>query len=300
MRLDYQLLDVFTDRQFGGNQLAVFLDPPPQLPSATMQRIARELNLSEVTFLFPPADSANDYRLRIFTPLAELPFAGHPSVGSAFALAQAGRLQLDRDGGTVVFEEGVGPIALTIETDAAGKPSQVWMRQPKPQFLDIRQDRREIAEMLSLAESDLAPAPLQALSSGLPFLFVPLVSLAAVERAHLQLDAWQKLVAGSPAQNVFITTSETIYATSSAHSRMFAPALGLGEDPATGSASGPLGVYLLKYGMAQGDEMWVEQGFEMGRASMIGIRIERDANGISGVAVGGSCVRMGFGALLLD
>ena len=173
------------------------------------------------------------------------------------------------------------------------------MRQPVPQFLDILPDRRAIAEMLSLSESDLAPAPLQVLSSGLPFLFVPLLSLAAVERAHLKLDSWQTLVAGSPAQNVFITTSETVYPSSSAHSRMFAPALGVSEDPATGSASGPLGAYLLQYDMAQGDEMVVEQGFEMGRASLIGIRVERDAGEISGVAVGGRCVRMGFGTLLL-
>ena len=117
MRLNYHLIDVFTDRQFGGNQLAVFPDPPPELPATTMQNIAKELNLSETTFVFPPPDAAADFRLRIFTPAAELPMAGHPTVGSAYLLARLGALGRIADAQTIVFQEGVGPIAVTVRAD---------------------------------------------------------------------------------------------------------------------------------------------------------------------------------------
>ena len=301
MRLDYHLLDVFSERQFGGNQLAVFLDPPEDLPQSVMQQIARELNLSEVTFLFPPADPAHDYRLRIFSPVAELPMAGHPTVGSAYALARLGRLAGAQAKNEIVFEEGVGPITVAIDADEDGQAREIWMRQPIPQFLDIIHNRRAIADMLSLAEDDLIEeAPLQVLSSGLPFLYVPLRSLAAMQRVQLKVDRWRDMLAGSAAENLFLTTTETVYESSAAHSRMFAPALGIGEDPATGSASGPLGAYLLRYGLAEADEMVSEQGFEMSRPSIIGIRIERCGADISGVAIGGRCAYMGFGALLID
>lgn len=301
MRLNYHLLDVFTDRRFGGNQLAVFLDPPHDLSHSTMQQIAQELNLSEVTFLFPPADRANDYRLRIFTPAAELPMAGHPTVGTAFSLAQLGKLGEIQGARTIIFEEGVGPISVTVEASGDGRPGAVWMRQPIPQFHDIIPDRRGIAAVLSLAEDDLVEsAPLQVASSGLPFLYVPVRSLDAIERIQLNRDKWLKLLAGSDAENVFVTTTETVCPGSTAHSRMFAPALGIGEDPATGSATGPLGAYLLKHGLAETNEMICEQGFEMGRPSIIDLRIERSGADIAGVEVGGQCVYMGYGALLLD
>ena len=301
MRLDYHLLDVFTDRQFGGNQLAVFLDPPQDLPKVMMQRIAQELNLSETTFLFPPVGSANDYRLRIFTPAAELPIAGHPTVGTAFALARLGRLDGAKGDGAIVFEEGVGPIAVTIEADEDGAPRDVWMRQPIPQFHDIIHDRQGIADMLSLAEADLLPgAPLQVVSSGLPFLYVPVRSLEAAGKAQLKYDRWRSVLAGSDAQNIFLMTTETVLDNATAHSRMFAPALGVSEDPATGSASGPLGAYLLKYGLSEADDMISEQGVEMGRPSIIRIRIERNGAAITGVVVGGRCAYMGYGSLLID
>lgn len=301
MRLDYHLLDVFTDRQFGGNPLAVFPQPPPDLPPTLMQQIAQELNLSETTFVLPPADPAHTCRLRIFTPAAELPMAGHPTVGTAYALAQLGRFGQLEAKTTLVFEEGVGPITVTVHADRQGKPGEVWMQQPIPQFGAVFHDRRAIAEMLSLDASDLrADAPLQVLSSGLPFLYVPVATLAKMVRIQLRVDRWEALLAGSDAQNVFVTTTETFEAESSAHSRMFAPALGVGEDPATGSASGPLAAYLLHYGLADSCDMIGEQGFEMGRPSFIRMRVERAGDDISGLAIGGSCVMLGCGALTLD
>ncbi len=301
MRLDYHLLDVFTDRQFGGNPLAVFPQPPPDLSPTLMQRIAQELNLSESTFVLPPADPANDSRLRIFTPLAELPMAGRPTVGAAYALASLGRVRTLKAQTTLVFELGVGPISVTIDADKQGIPDKVWMRQPIPQFGEVYHDRRAIAEMLSLQESDLrGDAPVQVLSSGLPFLYVPVAGLAAMARIQLRHDRWNALLAGSPAQNVFVTTTETIEPASSAHSRMFAPALGVAEDPATGSASGPLAAYLLRYGLADSSDMISEQGFEMGRPSIIHMRVERSGDDITSVAIGGNCVMMGSGTLTLD
>lgn len=301
MRLKYHLLDVFTDRQFGGNPLAVFTQPPPDLSPSVMQRIAQELNLSETTFVLPPADPAHHCRLRIFTPAAELPMAGHPTVGAAYALAHLGRLGPLEAQTTLVFEEGVGPIGVSIHADQNGRPGEVWMQQPIPQFGAIYHDRRAIAEMLSLAECDLrGDAPLQVLSSGLPFLYAPVATLAAMARIQLRQDRWRALLAGSDAQNVFITTTETVEADSTAHSRMFAPALGVGEDPATGSASGPLAAYLLKYGLADTCDMIGEQGFEMGRPSFIRMRVERSGGEICGVAIGGKCVIMGGGTLSLD
>ena len=297
MELRYHLLDVFTDKPFGGNQLAVFPDPPLDLSADTMQQIAKELNLSETTFVFPPDDPRHDFRVRIFTPAAELPMAGHPTIGTAWLLQHIGAVQSP---GRVVFEEGIGPIPVTLEDKAEGGIDKVWMRQMTPRFLDVIDDRRAVAQMLSLDESDLHDgAPIQAMSAGLPFLFVALKSLEAAERARLRHDRWEALLRGGAAEQVFITTAETQFPESSAHSRMFAPGLGISEDPATGSASGPLGVFLRRHGLADSDAMISEQGIEMGRPSFVHIRLERDGERISGVHVGGACVYMGHGALHL-
>lgn len=300
MRLNYHLVDVFTNRQFGGNQLAVFPEPPANLPTRIMQQIAAELNLSETTFIFPPADKANDYCLRIFTPATELPMAGHPTIGSAYLLARLGSLGLLEGEKTIVFEEGVGPIKVTVHADENGDPSAVWMRQPIPQFLDTYADREDLAEMLSLTTADIPDhLPAQVVSSGLPFLYIVLDSLDAMKRIRFRADKWSEHLAGTNAENVFVTTLETVNENSTAHSRMFAPALGISEDPATGSASGPLGAYLLKYGLAQASDMVSEQGFEMGRPSFIGIHIKSSGDCFSEVSVGGECAYLGYGTLVI-
>ena len=297
MELRYHLLDVFTDQAFGGNQLAAFADAPLDLTAGMMQRIAKELNLSETTFVFPPLDARHDFRLRIFTPAAELPMAGHPTIGSAWLLRHIGAIAA---AGSLVFEEGVGPVEVLLSRKEDGAPGKVWMRQVAPNFLDVFEDRRAVAEMLSLDESDLHDgAPAQVLSSGLPFLFVALKTLDAARRARLRPDRWQTLLRGGVAAGVFVTTTETQFAGSTAHSRMFAPGLGIAEDPATGSASGPLGAYLLRYGLAECDEMISEQGIEMGRTSFVHIRVERDGDGVKSARVGGDCVYMGHGALVI-
>ena len=150
MELNYHLLDVFTNQAFGGNQLAVFDTPPADLSKDIMQMIAKEMNLAEITFVFPPDDPDNDFRVRIFTPATEMPMAGHPTVGTGYLLAKVGKLGDINGEKVVTFEEGVGPIKVTVQADDDGSPSQILMRQPLPQFLDIYEDRQLIADMLSL------------------------------------------------------------------------------------------------------------------------------------------------------
>ncbi|MEO0563035.1 MAG: PhzF family phenazine biosynthesis protein, partial [Chloroflexota bacterium] len=264
----YHLVDVFTTTQFGGNPLAVF---PPQentLDDATMQRIANELNLSETVFVVPPTDAANTYRLRIFTPQVELPMAGHPTVGAAYVLAQAGFLDVP---GEIVFEEGVGPIPVALTSDEDGVRAE--MQQPEPTFGETFTDRAAIAELLSLDEADLLDGyPVQMLSAGVPFVYVPLASRDAVDRASLRMDIWPRYRESIP--HLFLFATETVSPDAAAYSRMFGPAMGIAEDPATGAASGPLGAYLVHYGLAQPGALISEQGYAMGRPSQVYIRIE--------------------------
>lgn len=279
--LSYYLLDVFTDMPFGGNQLAVFPSPPKDISTAHMQQIARELNLSETVFVFPAQDPANHARLRIFTPQMELPVAGHPTVGTGYLLHSLGVLpQL----GSYRLEEGVGIISIDLQADADGRV-RVQMQQPVPQFGAIFALRAVLAELLTLNEPDLLETPIQVVSSGVPFLFVPVRSLEAIRRVKVRLDLWERYLKNSPHPHLFVFTPEVQEAQSTVHSRMFAPAMGITEDPATGIASGPLGAYLLRYGMVtpeQARAMVSEQGIEMGRPSFIHIQIIGTPESIEG------------------
>lgn len=301
MELHYHLLDVFTNQAFGGNQLAVFTSPPADLQQATMQRIAKELNLAEITFVFPPDDPDNDFRVRIFTPATEMPMAGHPTVGTGYLLAHQGMLGEINGEKVVTFEEGVGPIKVTVKADDDGKPTQVLMRQPLPEFLDIHEDKQLIADMLSLGVDDLHPTvPVQVASTGVPFLYVVLNSLEAIAKATLRLDMWEKHLKGTNAEQVFVVTTETQYDGSTVHSRMFAPAFGIPEDPATGAASGPLGAFLVKYGLVPAGDIVSEQGIEMGRPSFINIHIGVNGDDFTDIVIGGECVYMGHGTLIIN
>ncbi len=297
-RARYLLVDVFTDRPFGGNQLAVFVEGD-RVPEALMQPIAREMNLSETTFVLPPRDAANTLALRIFTPLQELPMAGHPTVGSAFALAVDGRLGGETE---LRFEEGVGVIPVELEL-TGGRPAGAWMDQPLPEFGPVLEDRQAAARMLGLETADLADdLPLEVVSCGLPFLYVPLASLAAVERASLRMDLWWQLLDGFASSHVYLFSRETVDPAATVHARMFAPAAGVPEDPATGSASGPLACYLVRYGLAGDGErakVRCEQGLEIGRPSRIEVEVWRDGDAVRRVRVGGSCVLVGEGSLRL-
>jgi trans-2,3-dihydro-3-hydroxyanthranilate isomerase len=298
-RLHYHLVDVFTDRAFGGNPLAVVTNGRG-VSDETMQAIAKEFNLSETTFVLPPDDPRHDWRVRIFTPAHELPMAGHPTVGTAFVLAREHLIPRAGRESNILFEEGVGPVPVRVEFEDA-EPSFAEMSQPLPRFGPrLDEDRQAVARMLSLEESDLEPGlPVEVVSCGVPFLYVPLRSLDAAHRARPRVDLIERVANehGVPPE-VFVFTREVEHAGSTVHSRMFAPGMGITEDPATGAASGPLGCYLVRYGLVPGDpaaEIVSEQGIEMGRPSYIRIRIERQGDDLTAVRVGGQCHFMGEG-----
>ena len=301
-KLRYHLVDVFTERAFGGNQLAVCTDGR-DLSSELMQAIAKEFNLSETTFVLPPVDASNNYRVRIFTPSSELPMAGHPTVGTSFILARERMLEVGGDETAIKLEEGVGTIPVQLNFKD-GQPDLIWMQQPLPKFGPRLEDVRGVAEMLSIAPDDIEESlPIEVVSCGVPFLYVPLKSLQAARSIRFRLDVWEKLLGNLGVSEVFVFTKETELDGSSVHSRMFAPALGIREDPATGAASGPLGCYLVRHKVlptSQRSEFTSEQGIEMGRPSIIKIVIEQEAGEISRVRIGGHCVFMGEGHLEIE
>jgi trans-2,3-dihydro-3-hydroxyanthranilate isomerase len=297
-KLRYQLVDVFTDERFGGNPLAVFTNGRSVEPEV-MQRIAKELNLSETVFVLPPDDAANDWRLRIFTPGVELPMAGHPTVGTAFVLAREHLVDINAERTAIRLEEQVGMIPVEFAFQDDGR-LLVTMQQPLPTFGPEFTDRATIAEMLSLDVSALDDYPLQVVSCGVPFLFVPIKNLDAMHAIKLRLDIWERAVKGHAAQHIFTFSRQVEKAGSTVHSRMFAPAMGIAEDPATGAASGPLGCYLVKHNIVTDNPAAIisEQGVEMGRPSFIHIGIDRDKDGeISRVSVGGQSVYIGEGLI---
>lgn len=296
----YHLVDVFTEEPFGGNPLAVFPDGQ-EVPERCFQQIAKELNLSETTFVLPAREEGTDFHVRIFTPGGEVPMAGHPTIGTAFVLAREKRFPLSGETARVVFEEGVGAIPVDVQV-RQGAPGLITMEQPLPEFGPQFQDRAALAETLSLAEGDLAEGlPCQVVSCGLPFLFVPLRGMEAVKRARVRTELWENLLRNFAASGLFVFSMETDRPESTVHSRMFAPTFGIAEDPATGSASGPLGAYLVTQGLVRAEprvELIGEQGFEMGRPSIIHIAIEQDGGtggAISRVQVGGRSIAMGGG-----
>ena len=302
-KLRYHLVDVFTNRAFGGNQLAVVTNGRG-ISSEVMQSIAHELNLSETTFVLPPKDSANDYHVRIFTPSAELPMAGHPTVGTSFILAREHMIEPSGDEAVIKLEEGVGTIPVTIKFKD-NQPDFIEMRQPLPKFGPRFEDKSVIAEMLSIPPDAIEEnLPLEVVSCGVPFLYVPVKDLESVRSIRFRLDVWDRVLKDFASAQVFVFTTETENEDSSVHSRMFAPGLGVQEDPATGGASGPLGCYLVRHKVFPAakavSEFTSEQGFEIKRPSFIKIAIEQDNDEITGVRVGGQCQFMGEGYLEVE
>lgn len=302
--LSYILVDVFTDTPFGGNQLAV-VEGRNDLSTESMQKIARELNLSETVFIYPPHKNANTRKLRIFTPQMELPMAGHPTIGAAYVLASSGLMQTTDGWNEYVFEEEVGEILVTVQKEQ-GRIVKVEMKQPKPVFNATFDNRELAADLLSLTEADLDQnLPVQSVSSGVPFLFIPIRSLEAVRRIQFRLDVWERHFQDQPNHHhIFAFSLGTENEESSVHSRMFAPAMGISEDPATGAASGPLGAYLVKHQVLPIAEngtysITSEQGFEMGRPSFIDITINGTKDDIREVKIGGNSVIIGKGELFI-
>ena len=298
--LRYLHLDVFTSTRFEGNQLAVF-PQPPDLPAPLMQRIAAEMAFSESTFIYPPS-AAGDVRMRIFTPAEELPMAGHPTIGSTFALASEGTIAPGRD--TFVFELGVGPTPVSLEWNG-DELSFAWMTQPRPAFGAIAKNGPDLAAAIGVERADLdSGRPLQVVSCGVPYLYVPLTSRKAVDAVDIDRRALTRVFAASGIDEVplFVFTTNTDDRDVKVYSRMLAPSFGITEDPATGSACGPLGCYLLQHGIVspqEAQQMLCLQGVAMGRPSRIHISIDGSTDVISRVRVGGQAVLVGTGEVLL-
>jgi trans-2,3-dihydro-3-hydroxyanthranilate isomerase len=293
--LRYLHYDVFTDRPFEGNQLAVFPEPAGLAP-AQMQRLAQEMAFSESTFIFP-AEREGDVRMRIFTPAEELPIAGHPTIGTTFALAAEGVIEPGRD--TFVYELGVGPTPVSLEWKGDDL-SFAWMTQPLPQFGNTVADRGALASAIGVTAADVVDhLPPQMVSCGVPFLFVALQSRKAVDSVSIDRRALARCVAAAGLREipVFIFTQEG-GGGEMVYSRMLAPGFGIAEDPATGSASGPLGSYLLEHRAIAPDRarrLVSLQGVAMGRPSRISISIDSRDGVITRVRVGGRAVLVGRG-----
>jgi trans-2,3-dihydro-3-hydroxyanthranilate isomerase len=291
----YLLYDVFTQDLLTGNPLAVFPDARA-VPAASMQGIARELNLSETTFVLPAEREDTDVRMRIFTPAVELPMAGHPTIGSTFALAQSGVIPRDRTQFT--FGLNIGPTPVDLEW-VAGHVHFVWMTQACPVFGRIV-DRAVVAAALGLSVDDVRiDLPVEEVSCGVPYLIVPLKDARVVERAVADGGALRRLAdaIGAMLPVYLFADDPPEYLC-----RMFAPGLGVLEDPATGSAAGPLGSYLVRHAQVSAElarRIVIRQGVSMKRPSVLHVSVEGGSAAVTSVKVGGRAVLVGRGELYL-
>lgn len=290
-------VDVFTDRPFGGNQLAVFTDARG-LSAEQMLTLAREMNYSETTFVLPPEMPGAVWRVRIFTPAEEMPFAGHPTIGTTYVLASEGTLPLTGPETVAQLQLKLGLMPVTIMAPH-GRPEFVWMEQRPAHFQAAPYARSQVAAMLGLAETDLADSPpLEIVSTGVPYLIVPVRTLDAVRRAHSDSASQRRLFAGqSNLLMTYLFTRETEAPEHTVHARMFCGnLLDLPEDAATGSAAGPLGAYLLRHQLVSPGQLTIEQGYEMRRPSLLHVTVDMAGK----IMVGGQTVKVGEGVIYVE
>jgi len=301
--LKFYQADVFTGQTFGGNPVAVFPDAQG-LTDYQLQQIAREMNLSETVFVLPPTDEAAVVRLRIFTPTQEIPFAGHPVLGTFYVLSQLGLIAAT-DGVTCVMQEcniGLFPVELHAMD---GEVTRVVMTQPKPLFLgsvEETEDLFDLAKSLGLSKSQIVDTkkPVMLVSTGLPVVIVPIRTLTAVRSIVPDAAAITDICARLGVNGIMVFTTITVEDNATVHTRMFAPAIGILEDPATGSASGALGAYLVHNGLVEVaplTELIIEQGYEIERPSRILVQVESEDDAIQTVKVGGQVVMVVEGTL---
>jgi trans-2,3-dihydro-3-hydroxyanthranilate isomerase len=280
VKLQYDVVDVFTKTALEGNPLAVFLDGS-QIDAGLMQRIAKELNLAETVFLMPPTRAGCDIRVRIFTPVQEMRFAGHPTIGASYVARTRGLV--DAGAPQFVLEEQVGPVPVRVESQS---DPLLWLRTP-PIAKGSRFDASACAQAVGLDASDVLDVPCEIWSAGNPNLYIAVRDSNAVDRAQADANALRALYANERERICTFVFAPT---PNGAYSRMFAPNLGVPEDPATGSATGPLAAFMLEYDLApatnDGARFVSEQGVKMGRRSELHIRLDGD-RGSNGIEVGG-------------
>ncbi len=296
MKIKFYTCDVFTDKRFGGNQLAVFPDAR-NIPEEKLQAIAREFNFSETTFVYPPSSTANTKRVRIFTPGDEMPFAGHPTVGTAITLGMIGDITLTGTETKIIFEEMVGPIPVIIHS-VDGKPTFAQFTAAKlPEFSEHVPTPYTLAKMLAISIDEIMNSqfPIQFVSVGYPFLFVAVKNRETLKRIRVDTRVMEEL----ELKEVYIFTADAEQSDFHFRSRMFAPLLGITEDPATGSAAAAFAGYLAaKDPLQTGTLKWnIEQGVEMGRPSLLFVEADKNKGTTTAVRVGGNAVMMTEGFL---
>jgi trans-2,3-dihydro-3-hydroxyanthranilate isomerase len=301
-RYPYAHLDVFTERPLTGNQLAVFVEPAG-LTADEMLALTREMRFSETTFVFPPESLGTDFRVRIFALNVnrEIEVAGHPTIGTVFALAKRGSIEPGRP--RVVLGLGIGPTPVELQWEGS-RLKFAWMEQRAPEFGGTLADPAAVAAALGIGADDIRRTglPVQQVSCGAPFLLVPVTTRAAVDRAMLDRAAMARLLEerGLVRRGVFIFSLEPDDDGATAYSRMFG--FGVVEDPATGNASGPLGAYLVHHEVVppeRAGHLVSRQGVKMGRPSEVHIAVATSPAGITGVRIGGSAVLVAEGTLTI-
>jgi len=289
--LKYDHVDVFTDKPLGGNQLAVF-HSPGTISASLMQAIAREINFSETTFVFPTRAAGADAKVRIFTPAEEMPFAGHPTLGTAYVMASRSRKKPK----ALVLELGVGKIAVDIDWRGA-KMHSITMHQPLPVFGSALQNREQAARALGVSVDEILGGGV--VSNGGDFLIVEATSLATVANARCNIEDAVRVIKRHNVHGLYVF-ARLEGKGPNVHARFFAPTLSIVEDPATGSAAGALGGYLariLKFPMRL--HLVIEQGSEMARPSLITVDVNSERGTIEEVTVAGKVVPVGEGVIRL-
>lgn len=291
---EFHIVDVFAERKYAGNQLAVITEAQG-LASDAMQAIAREMNFSETTFILGPAEGEATFRVRIFTPAEEVPFAGHPTLGTAWIIRHE---LLNSTCDRVTLELGVGSIPVDFERPEAA-PELLWMLQQQPEFGPIA-TASELAAALRIEDGAFVDVhPIQQVSTGLPFWIVPLNSLEDVRSCRLDAAVYEGFVRDRRAKAILAFAAETYEGENQINARMFAPYYGVPEDPATGSANGCLAAYLVRHGVLGGNEIdiRVEQGYEIGRPSLLRLRAWERAGRFE-IQVGGRVIPVARGTLI--
>ncbi len=290
----FSIVDVFAEEKYAGNELAV-IRQAESLSGPDMQKIAREMNFSETTFVLKDEESGGGFDVRIFTPQSEVPFAGHPTLGTAFIIQQE---ILRRPVGEVVLNLKVGPIPVTFSYRGQ-EPEVLWMKQIPPRFGETI-TALQAAQVLGLKPADIDPRfPVQSVSTGLPFFIVPLKTREALRQSRVDLRRLFALVNRTEAKAFLLFCPETLDPQNHLQVRVFADALGVPEDPATGSANGCLAGYLVRHGYFGPGQIniRVEQGHEVGRPSLLLLKAGEESGALS-VSVGGRVIPVARGELV--
>ncbi len=290
-RMEFFIVDVFTvGRKYTGNQLAVYLGNPP---AALMQQLAKEINFSETTFVVSDQPENGGYNVRIFMPEVEVDFAGHPVLGTAYVIQ---RELIGHPVEELILNLPVGPIPVTFSDD-----NLLWMRQNPPEFGHIF-TAADLAQILNVAEADIDTRfPLQEVSTGMAFVLAPMVSLEAVKRARVNLDRLRAILGAHDAIAPAIFCAETLEAENNIHVRVLDDIYGAPEDPATGSANGCIAGYIVENGYFGADKIAIraEQGYQIGRPSLLHLKAERVGNEID-IRVGGRVEMVAQGTMAAD